>query len=178
MAGAPGYCPLRTQFKRHSSTKKSCFLVDRCKLQNFAELLELFAIHRIIVQVGNQQGSFSRQIAGSVFSVSTDGYLTIPAEDETPLFRDDFGEEKPNLDFDPKKYDRYDRGETDQKLFSGGLPNPFNPNTSSLRGVLGTSQEASKDRLASNWLASRFRVYCRSNEKPVGRSGKTAHCTT
>eukprot|EP00963_Diacronema_lutheri_P010733 scaffold1146_cov339-Pavlova_lutheri.AAC.2 len=45
-------------------------------------------------------------------------------EDKTPLFGDDFGEEKRNLDFDREKYDRKDRGETDRKVFfwQNGMP--------------------------------------------------------
>ena len=65
----------------------------------------------------NWQDSGSRQIAASFFSVLNSQYRTIHAEDETPLFRDYFGEEKRNAFFDRKKYDHIDRGKTERKVF-------------------------------------------------------------
>ena len=67
----------------------------------------------------NRQDSRSRQIAACFFSVLNSQYRTIHAEDETPLFRDYFGEEKRNAFFDLKKYDHIDRGKTERKVFFG-----------------------------------------------------------
>ena len=67
----------------------------------------------------NRQDSRSRQISASFFSVLNSQYRTIHAEDETPLFRDYFGEEKRNAFFDRKKYDHIDRGKTERKDFFG-----------------------------------------------------------